>query len=273
MVVMPAMMPQAAEGLPTDVCAVVLAAGEGRRLRPLTRSRPKPLCPVANVALLDLAVARARSAAADVAVNVHHGRDAIEGHLVAGAGGPVGAVHLSVEDERPLGTAGALALLRPWIDGRGVLVLNSDTWAPGDLGPATAGWDRERVRLLVAGDGRLWPPDRPTSEVAGAYMPWSEVAGLAAAPAGLWEVSWRAQLAAGRLDVVRWDGPCLDCGTPARYLAANLAATGGASAVGAGATVEGTVERSVVWAGAQVDRREHLVDAVRTDDGQTVLVR
>ena len=267
------MMPQAAEGLPTDVCAVVLAAGEGRRLRPLTRSRPKPLCPVADVALLDLAVARARSAAADVAVNVHHGRDAIEEHLAGNAGGPVGAVHLSVEDTQPLGTAGALALLRSWIDGRGVLVLNSDTWAPGDLGQATAGWDRERVRLLVAGDGRLWPPDRPTRKVAGAYMPWSEVAGLAAEPAGLWEVSWRAQLAAGALDVVRWDGPCLDCGTPARYLAANLAATGGASAVGAGAEVDGTVERSVVWAGAQVDRREHLVDAVRTDDGQTVLVR
>jgi len=86
-------------------------------------------------------------------------------------------------------------------------------------------------------------------------------------------VSWLALRAASRLDVVRGEGPCLDCGTPARYLAANLAATGGSSAVGAGATVEGTVERSVVWAGAQVDRREHLVDAVRTDDGQTVLVR
>jgi NDP-sugar pyrophosphorylase family protein len=267
MVVMPAIMPQASEPLPTGVCAVVLAAGEGRRLRPLSLVRPKPLCPVAGVPLLDLAIDRARTAVTDVAVNVHHGRDRIESHV---DGAPV---HVSVEEPEALGTAGALALLRPWIDGRGVLVLNGDTWAPGDLAAVTAGWDRERVRLLVVGDDRLRPPDRPTSMLAGALMPWSEVAGLAPVPSGLWEVSWRAAHAEGRIDVVRWDGPCIDCGTPARYLAANLAANGGASVVGDGAVVEGTVERSVVWSGARVAPGEALVDAVRTDAGVTVLVR
>ncbi|HEX6417480.1 MAG TPA: sugar phosphate nucleotidyltransferase, partial [Acidimicrobiales bacterium] len=109
---MPAMMPQAAERLPTDVCAVVLAAGEGRRLRPLSLVRPKPLCPVGGVPLLDLAVARARMVTAAVAVNVHHGREAIERHLAAEAGeghsggGGAGPVHVSVEEERALGTAG-----------------------------------------------------------------------------------------------------------------------------------------------------------------------
>lgn len=272
MVVMPAMMPHPPESLPTDVCAVVLAAGEGRRLRPLTWMRPKPLCPVGNVALLDLAVRRARTATAAVAVNVHHRRDAIEAHLVA-AEGRLGPVHLSVEKDEALGTAGALGHLRPWIDGRGVLVLNADTWSPGDLAAVTVGWDRERVRLLVAGDDRLRPPDRPASRLAGALMPWSEVARLAPVPSGLWEASWRAQQVADRLDVVRWDGPCLDCGTPARYLAANLAASGGAPVIGEGAEIEGTVERSVVWAGGRVRRGEALIDAVRTDDGVTVLVR
>ena len=267
------MMPQADERLPTDVCAVVLAAGEGRRLLPLTRVRPKPLCPVGGEPLVDLAVARARTATDAVAVNVHHQRAAIEEHLAAGAAGPLGPVQLSVEHGEALGTAGALAQLRPWIDGRGVLVLNSDTWAPGDLAAATAGWDRERVRLLVAGDDRLRPPDRPTSKLAGAFMPWSEVADLAPVPSGLWEVSWRAQHARGRIDVVRWDGPCLDCGTPARYLGANLAASGGAPVVAEDARVEGTVVRSVVWPGAWVRRGEALVDAVRTDDNVTVLVR
>lgn len=262
------MMPHASESLPTDVCAVVLAAGAGRRLRPLTWVRPKPLCPVGNVALLDLAVARARTATAAVAVNVHHRRKAIEDH-VAAAEGRLGPVHLSVEEDEALGTAGALGHLRPWIDGRGVLVLNADTWSPGDLAAVTAGWDRVRVRLLVAGDDRL----RPASRLAGALMPWSEVARLPPAPSGLWEASWRAQHAAGRLDVVRWDGPCHDCGTPARYLAANLAASGGAPVIGEGAEVEGSVERSVVWAGARVRRGESLVDAVRTGDAVTVLVR
>ena len=43
-----------------DLVGVVLAAGEGRRLRPLTDLRPKPLCPVGNRALLDLALERVR---------------------------------------------------------------------------------------------------------------------------------------------------------------------------------------------------------------------
>jgi N-acetyl-alpha-D-muramate 1-phosphate uridylyltransferase len=182
-------------------------------------------------------------------------------------------VHVSVEPDRALGTAGALGHLREWIDGRGVLALNGDTWSPGDLREVAAGWDRERVRLLVAGDDRLHPPERPTSPVAGVFMPWSEVARLAPVPSGLWEASWRAALAAGRLEVVRWDGPWHDCGTPARYLAANLAASGGAAVLGDGALVEGRVERSVVWPGAHVRPDEELVDAVRTDAGVTVLVR
>ena len=97
--------------------------------------------------------------------------------------------------------------------------------------------------------------------------------GLAPVPSGLWEVSWRALHAAGRLDVVRWDGPCLDCGTPARYLAANLASSAGAPVVGEGCTVDGSVERSVLWPGTVVRRGEALVDAVRAGAGITVLVR
>ncbi|HET8618718.1 MAG TPA: hypothetical protein VFM27_07150, partial [Acidimicrobiales bacterium] len=111
------------------------------------------------------------------------------------------------------------------------------------------------------------------SRVAAALMPWPEVERLAPVPSGLWEASWSGAHAEGRVDVVRWDGPCLDCGTPARYLAANLAASGGASVIGEGAAVEGTVERSVVWPGARVRRGEALVDAVRADDSMTVLVR
>src|SRR5205085_2401204 len=42
----------------TDLCAIVLAAGEGRRLRPLTADVPKALCPVGNVPLLELALTR-----------------------------------------------------------------------------------------------------------------------------------------------------------------------------------------------------------------------
>ena len=263
MVVMAAMMPDAPGAGATDVCAVVLAAGEGARLRPLTRVLPKPLCPVDGIPLIDHALQRARSATSAIAVNVHHAREAIEAHLD-------GRVHVSVEEPQALGTAGALGRLRPWIDGRPTLVLNGDTWCPGSLAAFVAGADGTRVRLALAG-----PEERlgPASRIAAALMPWPEVARLVPVPSGLYEGSWRALADSGEIDIVRWDGPCLDCGTPARYLAANLASSGGTSVIGAGARVDGEVVRSVVWPGARVRRSERLVDAVRAGDDVTVLVR
>lgn len=246
------------------LAAVVLAAGLGTRLRPLTLLRPKALCPVGNVPLIDHALERVRSAVdtvADVAVNIHHHRSALDAHLPAD-------VHRSFEDE-PLGTAGALGQLRGWLDGRGALVLNADAWCPGPLAGFVDGWDGQRTRLLLAGEDEL----TPTSRIAGALMPWSEVVALDAVPTGLYEVSWRAAQAADRLDVVRHDGAFVDCGTPAQYLAANMAAGGGESVVGAGADVRGSIERCVVWPGASVGPSEHLVDAIRADHRTTVLVR
>jgi len=240
---------------------VVLAAGRGTRLRPLTRIRPKALCPVGNVPLVDLALERVRPAVEAVAVNLHHGRRTLDAHLAPD-------VHRSVEEE-PLGTAGALGRLRPWIDGRGVLVVNADAWCPGSLAAFAAGWDGERIRLLLAGDDEL----HPASGLAGALMPWRDVAGLEDEPSGLYEVSWRAAQAEGRVEAVRHDGPFVDCGTPEHYLAANLQASGGASVVEAGARVEGTLDRCVVWAGAKVHDGEALSCCIRARGRLTVLVR
>ena len=244
------------------LAAVVLAAGEGARLRPLTLRRPKPLCPVDNVPLLDHALQRAASVTSAIAVNVHHGREAIASHLDGSE------VHLSVEEGEALGTAGALGNLRGWIAGRDAVVLNADTWCPGSLEGVVAGWDRERVRLLVSGSDHL----TSSSQLAGALMPWAEVSPLEAEPSGLYEVSWRRLLAEDRVEVVRWDGPTIDCGTPRRYLTANLTATEGDSVIGPGSKIHGTVERSVLWDNTEVYEHEHLVNAIR-GDGVTVYVR
>ena len=249
------------------LCGVALAAGAGDRLRPLTLRRPKPLCPVDNEPLLDHALGRLAGLTSDLAVNLHHGREAIAEHL-AGT-----RVHLSIEEDEALGTAGALGALRPWIDGRAVAVVNADTWCPGSLEPALDGWDGERVRLLVvgaeAGDRRLGPK----IVLAGALLPWTEVAPLEPVPSGLYEISWRRLAAEDRIDVHPWPGPCLDCGTPARYLAANMVASGGISVIGKGAVVEGSVERSVIWDGVEVRPGEHLVDAIKAANDLTVFVR
>ena len=245
------------------IVGVVLAAGAGTRLRPLTDVRPKPLCPVDDVPLVDLALARLASVTAEQAVNVHHGRAAMEEHL---AGRPV---HVSIEEPIALGTAGALGALRPWIDGRPVAVVNADGWSPDGLAELTAGWDGDRVRLLLAHDDHL----RATSRVVASLMPWAAVAPLEAEPSGLFEECWGPWADRGAVEVVRHDGPFIDCGTPADYLAANLAASGGASVVGAGADVRGRLLRSVVWPRASVAAGETLVDAIRADARVTVLVR
>lgn len=245
-----------------DLCGLVLAAGAGTRLRPLTRVRPKPLCPVGDRPLVDHAVERVWRVTDDVAVNVHHGREHLEPHLRGTR------VHVSIEATEALGTAGALGHLRDWIDGRAVVVVNGDTWTDARLDVLLEGWDGERSRLLVAGAVDVARP-----RLAGALMPWSAIVDLRPEPSGLWEVRWKAAHAAGSLDWVSVTAPFADCGTPASYLAANLAWSGGETVVGQGAEVRGRAERCVVWPGLEVTDDEVLVDAIRYAPRRTVLVR
>ncbi|MGH9182953.1 MAG: sugar phosphate nucleotidyltransferase [Acidimicrobiales bacterium] len=247
-----------------SLAALVLAAGAGNRLRPLTRFRPKALCPVGDVALVDRAVGQVGAVvgAGAVAVNLHHGRAALDRHLR-------GRVHLSVEEPVALGTAGAVAHLRGWLDGRPLLVVNADTWHTVDLAPVVGGWDGSAVRVVVSGaDGAEL---RPHTIVAASLLPWEEVLALPRRPAGLYEACWCRCRSEGRLEVVGTDGLVVPCDRPPDYLAANLAASGGKSVVGRGAVVEGSLVRSVVWAGGVVRRGEVLVEAVRIGAGVTVL--
>lgn len=265
--------------LPDDgLAAVVLAAGSGTRLRPLTYLRPKALCPVGQRPLIDHALDRVTEVTRHVAVNVHHGRSQLIPHCD-------GRARISLEDPQALETAGALGALRPWIDGRDVLVLNADAWHPQELGPFVTGWDRERVRLLVVRD----PPRGDFGDrryTGAALLPWEVVRDLPAERLGLYPAVLRPHREAGRLDLVDSDVPHHDCGTPSDYLEANLAAIdldlGGAAGpedprvvrtvIGDGAVVAGRTLRCVLWPGATVEADEHLVDAVRAPGGVTVRV-
>jgi N-acetyl-alpha-D-muramate 1-phosphate uridylyltransferase len=269
---------------PPDLAVVVLAAGAGRRLAPLSDLVPKPLCPVANRPILDLAFERVAALDVPIAVNLHHRAAVVRAHL--GASGPPG-LHLSEEQPEALGTAGAIGALRSWLDGRDALILNADTWAPGDLGPFVAAWDRSDPCVLVHGADRFGP----RVGVVASLLPWAEAKALEPTPSGLYEVVWRRCHEAGTLGVVRHDGPFVDCGTPVDYLEANLAAAAlagrpivdptarvvpgpgvvvGRSVVGAGAVVEGRVEDSVVWPGAVVGVGEVLVRSVRASGALTL---
>jgi MurNAc alpha-1-phosphate uridylyltransferase len=261
-----------------DVCAVVLAAGEGRRLRPLTDRVPKALCPVGNVSLLDRALNHVAVLGLAVAVNACY----LAEQVVAAIGD---RAHSSVEPGPPLGTAGGLGNLKSWIDGRAVLAVNADAYLVGDkaLAGLLDGWDGATVRLLAVPGP---PAEFGTRRFAGAsLLPWTDIAGLTAEPADLVRTTWRPAERAGRLEVVDFAGTYLDTGTPRDYLAANLHAAGGDSLVadgatvtgrldraviGAGATVDGDVVRGVVWPGGTVSRDERLADAIRVGHDLTV---
>jgi NDP-sugar pyrophosphorylase family protein len=131
-------------------------------------------------------------------------------------------------------------------------VVNADAWARRDLPAFVAGWDGAGVRMLVAGSATFGP----RSAVVASLLPWSQLARLRAEPSGLWEVCWRDLAAAGAVETVTYDGPFVDCGTPARYLAANrwaaaLAPDPGTTGPGAPRPAPGDpVEAAIVAAGA-----------------------
>ena len=269
------------------LCGVLLAAGEGMRLRPLTASLPKALCPVGNVPLLDRGLARLSGHSLGgpdlVAVNACYLADRIVAHVGDRA-------HVSIEPGPPaLGTAGALANLRGWIAGRAVLVGNADAYLGGDpatdLLPLLDGWDGSTVRLLTVPAG-----DRPAEfgphRFAGfSLLPAAVVAGLPRQRSDLVREVWRPAERDGRLEVVEYRGVYLDTGTPADLLAANLHAAGPAglvapdavvtgrvarSVVGAGARVHGSLTRCVIFPDGYVEAGEHLVDAIRVGRDVTV---
>jgi MurNAc alpha-1-phosphate uridylyltransferase len=111
--------------------AMVMAAGLGKRMRPLTASRPKPLVEVAGKALIDHVLDRLRSAGVKkIVVNIHYLADSLEAHLKARA--KDFEVQLSDERGLLLETGGGMIRAEPMIEADSFLVINSDNyWVDG----------------------------------------------------------------------------------------------------------------------------------------------
>lgn len=108
--------------------ALILCAGYGSRLKPLTDVVPKPLVTVFNVPLVDAAIHRCVQAGAkNIAINTHHLADKMAGH-VQSRFAALGAESLFISEESPeiLGTGGALSALRNWWNDSSLLVYNGD---------------------------------------------------------------------------------------------------------------------------------------------------
>jgi dTDP-glucose pyrophosphorylase/CBS domain-containing protein len=103
--------------------AVVMAGGQGTRLRPLTASLPKPMLPVGDRPLIEHIVHQLRDAGiARVSITTHFQSESIVNHL--GNGKAFGVDIDYVNEDQPLGTAGSLALLSDWDSP--LLVMNGD---------------------------------------------------------------------------------------------------------------------------------------------------
>lgn len=109
---------------------MILAAGTGLRMRPLTLTRPKPLITIADKALIDYALDALEDAEVQrVIVNIHHLGDQVVAHL---RGWSYPEIVISDERDELLDTGGGIARALPRIGRRPFYLLNSDSiWRDG----------------------------------------------------------------------------------------------------------------------------------------------
>ena len=112
---------------------MILAAGRGERMRPLTDHTPKPLLPVAGRPLIVWHVERlAKAGIDDIVINHAHLGDQIEALLDDGSAWGV-SIRYSEEPPGALETAGGIANALPLLGPEPFLVINGDIWSDWDL--------------------------------------------------------------------------------------------------------------------------------------------
>lgn len=167
--------------------AMILAAGLGKRMRPLTATQPKPLVRVAGKSMIDHTLDKLGSAGVSRAVvNAHYMADALEGHLELRKTAP--QVVISDERDLLLETGGGMVKAAPLLPDP-FFCLNSDNlWldGPSDVfAELSQGWDPERMDALLLmvphtramnyrgeGDFHLDPEGRVTRRRPGRVAPF-----------------------------------------------------------------------------------------------------
>lgn len=100
---------------------LILAAGEGTRLRPLTNDRPKPMLPINGKPLLEITIEQLRRyGIKDIAINLHYKPDAITDYL--GDGRRFGVQITYSYEPKLLGSAGAAKKLHSFLDETFVII-------------------------------------------------------------------------------------------------------------------------------------------------------
>ena len=274
---------------------LILAAGLGTRLRPLTNDVPKPLVPVVDASILDL---QARKARAIGNVRLHANAHYLAEQVVE-AGKALGFEKVWVEQPEILGTAGPLR--RIYAEGYrgGLLVMNGDAYCSFDLkafvsnaqaqaarpaGPQVALLAVDFPKVItfrVDSDGRL-------VGIAGRFgseegMPatfsgvsWYSDAALSRIREGEFDIRefWKLEIAAGRapfVDMTQLHATWIDMGSPEGLMAAVEARLKELGRDVNEAVIEPGVElpagvkirHSVIYDGAEIAEGETIENEIR----------
>lgn len=218
--------------------AMILAAGLGTRMRPLTNDRPKPLIEIRGKALIDHAIDRLVAAGVTmIAVNVHYRADMLTAHLAKRTDVEI---HILEEKETLLGTGGGVFNALPLFGDEPFFVHNSDSiWVEGfgsALDRMIARWDPEAMDCLLLmaslvtaigyegpgdflmdADGRLSRvPENRLSPFAYPGVHIAHPRLYAGAKPGVFSINpyWDRAIEQGRLFGTRLDGVWIHAGTP-----------------------------------------------------------
>lgn len=226
------------EGLASDT-AMVLAAGMGRRMRPLTATQPKPLVRVAGKPLIEYSLdALAAAGVKRAVVNVHYLADSLEAYLAKRTGEP--AIEISDERELLLETGGGMAKAAALLPDP-FFCLNSDNvWLDGPrdvFRELSAAWDPARMDALLMlvgharatnyhgkGDFHLDPLGRISRRRTGRVAPFIYTGIqlvsqrlLRGSPPGAFSTNllWQRAIDEGRLFGLSYYGQWFEVGDPA----------------------------------------------------------
>lgn len=281
--------------------AMILAAGFGTRLWPLTRGRTKPALPFLNRPLIAYTIEYlSRHGLTDLIINLHHEPDSVREQIGDGAGYGV-KISYSVEEPEILGTSGALDRVRDRLSGETFVVVNGKIITDLDLTQAIETHRRRKAlatmvlipnpkferfsEVRVAEDGRIvefagFPPAPPAGDrraplmFTGIHMIEPEIFDYI--PRGVFSDSVRdvypkamaeGKMIAGHIAEGYWR----ELSTIERYLEISLEflAREGREVVtdeGCEAAPDASIERSVLWKRVRVGSRARLIECIVGDD-------
>lgn len=219
--------------------AMILCAGKGTRMMPLTRDMPKAMVEVAGEPMLARALERcAEAGVKDVVLNAHYKPAALDAFVEAWDGAPT--LHMSREEDALLETGGGIQKALALLGEDPFLAINCDVvWRNGlndGLTHLARHWDDARMDVLLmlmpmahavgigdrgdfhfASDGQVtWPKERKVSAYAYAGVQILHPRAFIEAPGGAYSVRkiWNTAMEAGRVYGCLHEGPWAHVGTP-----------------------------------------------------------